>query len=121
MPDGERRQHHRYAVSAHALFVEAERSGETYSGPIRDLSQGGVCLSTSRPFPVGAHLYLGIFLEHMRDGPLVIVALVRRCSPADNRFEVGLEFMESGPAQHHALRRVRDHLREHHEKTSKTA
>jgi hypothetical protein len=57
----------------------------------------------------------------MRDGPLVIVALVRRCSPADNRFEVGLEFMESGVAQQHALRRVKEHLRAHHERTAKTA
>jgi c-di-GMP-binding flagellar brake protein YcgR len=121
MAVGERRQHHRYAESACALFVQAEGSGETYSGHVRDLSQGGARLSTSRSFPVGTDLYLGIFLKHMRHGPLVIVARVRRCSPEEGRFALGLEFLESGVAQHDALRRVREHLRAHHERMSKTA
>jgi hypothetical protein len=62
---GERRRHPRYPESVHVLYLESEGSGEACSGRIKDLSEGGVCLVTSRELSVGAQLYLGVFLDSL--------------------------------------------------------
>jgi hypothetical protein len=105
----ERRQHLRYADSARVLFLEAVGSEPT-AGRLRDLSQGGACLVASRAVDVGAKVYLGIFFQHLQDGPLIILARVQHCSPAEGSFALGLEFLRETNTQRNAFRRVRQHL-----------
>ncbi|MHC4816967.1 MAG: PilZ domain-containing protein [Planctomycetota bacterium] len=103
---GERRRHLRYAVASRVRFVEVGKPTTTYEGRLRDLSSGGICLVTSQEVSVGARLWLGIFFDHLRDGPLIILAEVRRCGPEENGFALGLEFLRTTNAQAKALGHV---------------
>lgn len=111
---GERRRYLRYAQSSKVLFVEPGASGKPHAGLLRDLSAGGVCLTTAREVSVGTMLWLGIFFDHMPEGPLVILARVQRCDPGEGGFALGLEFMRSTSAQDDAVRQVRQYLVEQH-------
>jgi hypothetical protein len=110
---GERRRHLRYAETNRVLFVEVAHAGETYAGHLRDLSVGGLCLVTSREVSVGTRLCLGIFFEHESD-PLIVLARVRRCSPEEDGFFLGLEFLRTTNTQRKALRHVARYLVERH-------
>ncbi|MHC4973791.1 MAG: PilZ domain-containing protein [Planctomycetota bacterium] len=111
---GERRRYHRYAETNRVLFVEVAHAAKTYEGVLRDLSAGGLCLTTSREVTVGTRLCLGIFFEHKQDNPLIVIARVRRCSPEEDGFVLGLEFLRTTNAQRRALRHVSRYLVERH-------
>lgn len=103
---GERRRYIRYAEDSRVRFVEVGDSATTHEGRLRDLSSGGICLVTSQEVSVGARLWLGIFFDHMPNGPLLILAEVRRCSPEENSFALGLEFLRTTNTQRKALTHV---------------
>jgi len=111
---GERRQHLRYAEDSRVRFVEVGNSSTTHEGRLRDLSSGGICLMTSQEVRAGARLWLGIFFEHMPNGPLIIHAEVRRCSPEENDFALGLEFLRTTNTQRNAVHHIVQYLVERH-------
>ena len=111
---GERRRHPRYAESTDVLFLEVGGSEGTTAGRLQDLSAGGLCLVTTRAVDVGAELYLGIFFRTLRDGPLVIVANVVRCTAVDGTFHLGLQFVRENAAQREAFKAVQQRLRDRH-------
>jgi len=110
----ERRRHLRYAESSRVLFLEVGEPGGAHAGRLRDLSAGGVGVTTARDVGIGARLWLGIFFDHMPSGPLVILARVQRCSPEESGFALGLEFMRSTGARRDALSQIRQYLVEQH-------
>jgi len=109
----ERREYVRYAENTRILFLEEGAAAPT-AGRLRDLSLGGVCLTTPREVSVGITVYLGIFFQHLQNGPLIIVARVQRCSSEEGGFALGLEFVCTTNAQGNALGRVRQYLVEQH-------
>ena len=111
---GERRRYLRHAETTRVLFVEVADAGETHAGHLRDLSAGGLCLVTSRQARVGTRLCLGIFFERRRGDPLIVLARVRRCSPEEGGFVLGLEFLRTTNAQRRALTHVVHYLVERH-------
>lgn len=110
---GERRRYHRYAETNRVLFVEVAHAAKTHEGQLRDLSAGGLCLVTSRAVTVGTRLCLGVFFEHAQD-PLIVIARVQRCSPEEDEFVLGLQFLSTTNAQRRALRHVSRYLIERH-------
>ena len=111
---GERRRYLRHAEANRVLFVEVAHAGQTHAGHLRDLSAGGLCLVTSREVSVGTRLCLGIFFEHKQNDPLIVLARVRRCSPEEDDFVLGLEFLRTTNAQRRALKHVVHYLVERH-------
>ena len=91
-------------------FVEVGNSATTYEGRLRDLSSGGICVVTAQEVRVGAQLWLGIFFEHMRNGPLIVHAEVRRCVAEENDFALGLEFLRTTNTQREAVRHIVQYL-----------
>lgn len=110
----ERRRYLRHTETTRVLFVEVADAGKTQAGHLRDLSAGGLCLVTSQEVRVGTRLCLGIFFEHRQDDPLIVLARVRRCSPEDDGFVLGLEFLRTTNTQRKALRHVVRYLVERH-------
>ena len=110
---GEQRRYLRHAESTRVLFLEEAGSAPT-AGSLRDISLGGVCLVAPRAIDVGTKVHLGIFLQNLPAGPLIILARVRRCSPEENSFALGLEFVHSTPTQRDALRQIRQYLVDRH-------
>jgi hypothetical protein len=110
----ERREYLRHAETSRVLLLEVGATEKPHAGNLRDLSAGGVGLTTDREVRVGTRVWLGIFFAHMPDGPLIILARVQRCSPEEGSFAVGLEFLRSTRAQRDALGRVRQYLIEQH-------
>jgi hypothetical protein len=106
----ERRQYRRYAEANRVLFLEVGESGKAHAGHLRDLSAGGLCLVTSRRVSLGSRLCLGIFFEHRKKNPLIVLARVRRCSPEEGEFVLGLEFVRSTDAQRDALEVIQQYL-----------
>lgn len=109
----ERRSYRRFAEDISAHFTTAVRGGEFHSGRVRDVSLGGLCLRTSREWPVGTRLYLGIFWVG-ESKPLVAVARVRRCVREAEGYTLGLNFLLHTVQQRRAIERLGIYLREHH-------
>jgi hypothetical protein len=106
----ERRQHVRYAEENRVHFLEIEQSAKAHEGRLRDLSAGGLCLHAEREFSVGTRLCLGIFFEHRRDDPLMVLAEVRHCRPDADGFTMGLKFVPGTDEQQGALRSIQAYL-----------
>jgi len=106
----ERRQHVRYAEDNRVHFLEIEASAVAHEGRLRDLSAGGLCLLASREFRVGTRLCLGIFFEHRRDDPLMVLAEVRHCRPDEDGFAMGLKFVPGTDEQRDALQSIQAYL-----------
>jgi hypothetical protein len=109
----ERRFYRRFVEEVSALITTTARPAEFHAGRVRDVSLGGLCLSTSRAWEVGTRLYLGIFWEG-EPKPLVAVARVRRCVPEAEGYTLGLKFLLHTGQQRRAIERLGAYLRDRH-------
>ncbi len=110
----ERRRYLRYAETNRVLYVEVSHAEKTHAGHLRDLSAGGLCLVTSREVSVGTRLCLGVSFVYRQNNPLLVLARVRRCSPEEVGFVLGLEFVPDTHDQRQALLLIQQYLIERH-------
>ena len=92
----ERRRHKRFLEEVRVRYRDLEGVEPSAWGRTRDLSLGGLCLSTAEPVPLGAHLALEVHIARETSPILALGRVVRVIEPPDEEGSVGIEFLWIG-------------------------
>ena len=76
----DRREHPRHSRDLQVQYLEIAGSGTSCNAQLRDISQGGLCMLSERPIPLGRLLVLGLELNGAEQ-PFVARGVVRHCTP----------------------------------------
>jgi hypothetical protein len=89
----ERRRHKRFLEEVRVRYRDLEGVEPAAWGRTKDLSLGGLCLSTAEPVPLGAHLALEVHIARETSPILALGRVVRAVEVPDEEGAVGIEFL----------------------------
>jgi hypothetical protein len=92
----ERRRHKRFFEEVRVRYRDLEGVEPSAWGRTRDLSLGGLCLSTAEPVALGAHLALEVHIARETSPILALGRVVRVVDVPDDEGTVGIEFLWIG-------------------------
>lgn len=95
------REYPRYAHEAEITFCASADAGvpgantRTLRGQSRNLSRGGLCATVSESIPVGLAIDIAVQLifDDRRSEPLRLPARIAWCTPIDDEYQVGVQFL----------------------------
>jgi c-di-GMP-binding flagellar brake protein YcgR len=104
----ERRRHRRFFEEVRVRYRDLEGVEPSSWGRTKDLSLGGLCLSTAEPVPLGAHLALEVHIAQETSPILALGRVVRLIEDAEEEdgTAVGIEFLWIGEEDRANLQRL---------------
>lgn len=102
----ERRRHKRFLEDVRVRYRDLEGVEPSAWGQTRDLSLGGLCLATSEPVALGAHLALEVHVARETAPILALGRVVRVVEDPAAESVVGIEFLWIGAEDRLNLRRL---------------
>ncbi len=95
------REYPRYAHEAEITFwvsgasVVPDANTRMLRGQSRNLSRGGLCATVSQSVPVGLAIKIAVQLvfDDRRSEPLQLPARIAWCTPIDDEYQVGVQFL----------------------------
>jgi len=87
------REHPRYAHEASITFHTVDRA---IAGRSRNVSRGGLCATLTDEIPAGASIEIDlqlVFVGEQQSEPLRLPARIAWCTPIDDHYQVGVQFL----------------------------